>query len=151
MASVGKLLKVLSNWMVLCHIEMLQKHLTSLAPFVHLAMEALEHQTDFTLAVDFVCELLRVMPNASDVPELTQLTDFIAAAVIKFLPQLQQDSLDDDKMTALARLICELGCALEDAMLAPSETSEALLDAILAVTSHPENDIHQHTFEFWER
>lgn len=131
--------------------ETLRTHLTALGSLVPLAFEALKRPDDFTAAVDFISELLFLTGNSPDLHEMDQLTDFLAAEIVPLVPEFEKEDLDDEIALGLARLFSDLGCHHEDKLLLQSETATTLLRGILAVTTHPENDVRQHAFDFWER
>eukprot|EP00210_Caulerpa_lentillifera_P000154 g149.t1 len=150
-------LKVLGNWFALCHTQVFQSILPRLVPFVHLALNAL-HKTEsnFTPAVNTVVDLMSLVQSDSvmTVPEVKEFLEYLADSVLKLLPKFRQNLQEDyDAQVAkgLAQLFCELALTHEELIFARTQTSAALLDAILSVTSHPDYDIHSFAFEFWEK
>ena len=120
--------------------------------FVQLATEALDNPVTFSAAVDFLSELLYVTGNAPYLPEMREATERVASALVHcHAPQLTQGTVNEAKKPGLARLFCDLGCFHEDLILTQDEMSSTLIGAILAVTSDPDEDVHQHVFDFWER
>lgn len=88
------------------------------------------------------------------VPEVKEFLENLANAVLKLLPKFRELCQEEGKLEVLkglAKLFCALGHEQEQLILAKSETSDALLDAIECVTSHPDHEVNGFAFEFWER
>ena len=152
MASIEQLLNAMGSWLSLCEMCALQGSEATMEVFVQLATEALENPVTFSAAVDFLSELLYVTGNAPYLPEMKEATERVASALIhRHAPQLTQGTVDEDRKPGLARLFCDLGFFHEELVLTQDEMSSALIGAILAVTSDPDEDVHQHVFDFWER
>ena len=137
-----------SNWLQLCSVKLLHKSLGALGPFVQLAAESLESPAAFSAAVVCLSELIDVTSGSA---EMHQLCDFIATTIVRYQPRLQRQDMEVEHLAGMARLFCDLGYHYDHLMLSASDTSAALIEGVLAITSHPDEEVHDHTFDFWER
>lgn len=87
-------------------------------------------------------------------PEVKEFFEDLANELLKLLPRYQQLCQTEGELELIkgvAKLFCTLGLEHEQLILAKTRTSEAILDAIQLVTSHPDLEIHSFAFEFWEK
>jgi len=120
-------------------------------PFVQSAVQSLDVLTDVEAAVDFISEILNLTCCSSTVEGLNNLKMFIADGIVKTLPNFKSEEIGDERTIGMARVLCDLAGYHEDLLLTETDLSVTLLEAILAVTSCPDEDINQHSFEVWER
>ena len=56
--------------------------------------------------------------------------------------------MEVEHLAGMAKLFCGLGYHYDHLMLSGSDASVALIEGVLAITSHPDEEVHDNTFDF---
>ena len=132
-------------------------------PLTAAALQGLSQPQTFDAAVDAVVELIRAAaPSAASEdggpvsPAYAGVDPQVAPLVAALIPPIMAlrgafPNADDDAAKGMARLFAEVGEAFVELIATGAQEALAPVEALLAVSAHPEDEVAAVSYEFWCR
>ena len=169
--SLKYLLQAISSWLNLGGPDKMKESCADFSlqlhqhPLVTLSVKCLE-STDmdvFDMAVDVMCSLVNctLSDNGEILPEASGLVNLLMTSAMSLKPRFSQYILDskagkdviemEDIVKSIARFLVEISEAYLYYIAKGQADSLVMLEAMLEVVAHQDNDVYSMTFGFWYR
>ncbi|KAG2679073.1 hypothetical protein I3760_11G033900 [Carya illinoinensis] len=144
-----EVLEAFASWLRLKHGipgSVLASH-----PLVLTALSSLNSEFLSEAAVNVISELIHYTAagSSSDVSVQMPLIQVIVPQVMSLKAHLKDSSKDEEDVKAIARLFSDMGDSYVELIATGSDESMLIVNALLEVASHPEDNIAAMTFNFW--
>ncbi|KAL5722448.1 Transportin mos14 [Ranunculus cassubicifolius] len=120
-------------------------------PLVHEALSSLSSELLSEASVNVISELIHYTSSGSSGGLSAQLPliQLLVPQVMSLRGQLKDSSKDEEDVKAIARLFADMGDSYVELIATGSTESMMIIQALIDVASHTDNDIASMTFNFW--